>query len=147
MKFLAYFTLILTLSGCGAVVGFGVKEVQGGRIFEAFKTLDTNADGQTSLGEIIAARTASFSTHDQNSDGWIDQTEYQHMQDQIPKRKRFYVEGQQTLLREDFSIADENHDGKLTLVEYQSGSDRIFAVLDVNGDGHIGRNDFQKLGN
>lgn len=145
MKIILLLLSALSLPACGAVVSLSAKEIQGKGAFDALLPLDSNGDASISLAELREARIAGFPVADLNGDGSLDHTEYSALQATIPKRKRTGKDETQTVLREAFAIADQDSNTRISLQEYTDGSDRLFAVLDVNGDGRLSARDFFRL--
>lgn len=107
-----------------------------------FATLDANGDGQISLEELTAQRTARFAEADANSDGALSPEELlAHMEAERDARADRMVERM-------LSRLDANDDGVLQESELAArGGDRMvqrFDRADTNADGVISAEEFEQ---
>ena len=88
---------------------------------------DLNGDGKVTRQEFMAVRGLCFARYDGNGDGRLTRPEVQHL---VPARLAERVETA-------FSRMDLDRDGEISRQEFDQESDRLFRMLDTNGDGVI----------
>jgi len=116
----------------------------------SFADLDTNGDGQLTLDELTARPADHFASADANGDGGLSADEMtemmlSQMQDRIA-----------TMAAQMVTRLDANKDGLVQADEMKpmgndgAGLERMFSIMDVNGDGAVSEEEFdlvtQRLG-
>ena len=105
--------------------------------------LDTNQDGQVSVAELQAGRSARFQQADLNGDGSLDLSELQNQRD--TRRAQRHAARYQEL--------DTDGNGLITVAEFQNGhpvamagtSATLFGLADTNADNLLSQAEFNVL--
>ena len=135
--------MIATLIGSVAVGGVALAQGDGDRdghrhghrgsaedrVTMLMERFDTDGDGQITVEEIEALRTARFNEADTNGDGVIDVTEFQ------AAAQARAAERMAERAAEMFARIDQDGDGQLTQDDLGGREGRMFEYADENGDG------------
>ncbi|HPQ94592.1 MAG: hypothetical protein KDI44_02030 [Thiothrix sp.] len=128
---------ILTLAGGPAIAG-------GGHGNEGYiAAYDTNGDGVVTSAEIIAVRTADFSTYDADSSSLLSLAEYQNLEDAVQTRR----------LAAAFTALDTDSSSTLTLAEFTANAStasssywsNVFALADTDSSATLTQAEFSAL--
>ena len=100
-----------------------------------FKMMDANGDGKISRAEHAAGAKKMFAQCDANKDGIVTATE---MDAAMAAQGEKPGAGDKSSA-EKIKVIDQNADGKLTAMEHQTGSEKMFAQMDSDGDGSLSK--------
>jgi Ca2+-binding EF-hand superfamily protein len=100
-----------------------------------FKMMDTNGDGKISRAEHAAGAKKMFAQCDANKDGIVTATE---MDAAMAAQGEKPSAGDKSSA-EKIKVIDQNGDGRLTALEHETGSEKMFAQMDTDGDGSLSK--------
>ncbi len=105
-----------------------------------FKMMDANGDGKISRSEHAAGAKKMFAQCDANKDGIVTATE---MDTAMAAQGEKPGAGDKSSA-EKIKVIDQNSDGKLTAMEHQTGSEKMFAQMDTDGDGSLSKQECEQ---
>ncbi len=108
----------------------------GMRLLMLLRDADTNKDGVVTLDEAMAAAEKRFATLDRNKDGAIDAADFDAMRKEMVdyRVKRF------------IHHFGADRDGKITREQFTAKASERFALMDINGDGTVSRDEMPGRG-
>ena len=108
----------------------------------SFTDLDTNGDGQLTMDELTAQPANHFASADRDGDGGLSADE---MTEMMVSRMKDRIA---TMASQMIERLDANKDGLMQADEMKpmgadgTGLERMFAIMDVNGDGAVSQDEF-----
>ncbi len=107
---------------------------RGARMMRFLRDADTNADGQISFEEAMAASGKRFARFDRNKDGAVDKSDLDLLRNEI-------VDYRVKRLMHRFGASG---DGKLTKEQFAKFRNDRFARMDYNSDGELSRDELPR---
>lgn len=159
MKHVALTTAALLIAGTAAMAQMGDP---GAHFMEQW---DMDRDGKVTLAEVTEMRGYIFAMFDADSNGTLDATEWQGINDHMAAEMEskgngmmgkgkgagglqtmmmMFGKGQGGVMHESMGPAfnDADGDGVVTEAEFAAASEKLFPLLDSNGDGAVTPEDF-----
>lgn len=102
-----------------------------------FKMMDADGDGKISRAEHAAASQQMFTQCDANHDGVVTAVE---MDAATAARGEEPGKHDKTAAQK-IQVIDQNGDGQLTAAEHKVGSDKMFTMMDKDGDGFLSKDE------